>query len=219
MIPPPEQIKREIKARPAPKNMNKKTLADIENDKKQRRQATINAIKQDYEGNDKKRFPLATEKRPTIAKNDRVKEEVEAQIVKTLQFEGNRPRPMPNFDKYDANVKLNVAALKREKHLIDLEEREAKEKLDQMAMGLKDTSEFDRWKAEMNEKDEIERLEHIQKKKIEMELAREEAILARERKEKENHQLVNKMRDEMDKMMEEREINLQEIIDQKKEVI
>ena len=31
---------------------------------------------------------------------------------------------MPNFDKFEANVKLNVAALKREKHLIDLEERE-----------------------------------------------------------------------------------------------
>jgi len=31
---------------------------------------------------------------------------------------------MPNFDKNEANVKLNVAALKREKHLIDLEERE-----------------------------------------------------------------------------------------------
>jgi hypothetical protein len=37
MIPPPEQIKREIKARPFPANMNKKTLADIEADKKQRR--------------------------------------------------------------------------------------------------------------------------------------------------------------------------------------
>jgi len=37
MIPAPEQIKREIKARPAPKNMNKKTLADIEADKKARR--------------------------------------------------------------------------------------------------------------------------------------------------------------------------------------
>ena len=125
MIPPPEQIKREIKARPVPKNMNKKTLADIENDKRERRQATINAIKGDYEGNDKKRFPLATEKRPTIAKADKVKQEVEQEIVKTLKFEGNRPRPMPNFDKYDANVKLNVAALKREKHLIDKEENEA----------------------------------------------------------------------------------------------
>ncbi len=39
-----------------------------------------------------------------------------------------------------------------------------------------------------------------------MELAREEAILARERKEKENHHLVNKMRVEMDKMMDEREM-------------
>jgi hypothetical protein len=71
-----------------------------------------------------------------------------------------------------------------------------------MAMGLKDASEFNRWKQEMSEKDEIERLEHIQKKKIEMEMAREEAILARERKENENHSLVNKMRKEMDKMMD-----------------
>lgn len=107
---------------------------------------------------------------------------------------------------------MNVAALKREKHLIDKEEKEAQERLDQMAMGLKDASEFNRWKAEMGEKDEIERLEHIQKKKIEMELAREEAIMARERKEKENHTLVVKMRDQMEVMMEEREKNLGEII-------
>jgi len=50
-----------------PKNMGK-TLADIEADKKSRRQATINAIKGDYEGNIKKRFNLASEARPTIAK-------------------------------------------------------------------------------------------------------------------------------------------------------
>lgn len=44
MIPAPEQIKREIKARPMPKNMNKKTLADIEAEKKARRTATTKAI-------------------------------------------------------------------------------------------------------------------------------------------------------------------------------
>ena len=81
--------------------------------------------------------------------------------MRDLKFEGNRPRPMPNFDKMNANVKLNVAALKREKALIDQEEREVKERLDAMAMGLKDASEFNRWKTEMGEKDEIERLEHI----------------------------------------------------------
>lgn len=88
-----------------------------------------------------------------------------------------------------------------------------------MAMGLKDASEFNRWKSEMNEKDEIERLEHIQKKKIEMELAREEAILARERKEEENHQLVNKMRVDMDRMMEQRENDLEEVMAYKKDMI
>ena len=45
-------------------------------------------------------------------------------------------------------------------------------------MGLKDASEFNRWQREMNEKDQVERLEFVQKKKIEMELSREEAILA-----------------------------------------
>ena len=57
-------------------------------------------------------------------------------------------------------------------------------------MNLRDEKEYERWKTEMNEKEEIERIEHIQKKKIEMELAREEAIQAQKRKEKENKVLV-----------------------------
>jgi len=77
MIPPPEQIKREIKARPFPKAAHKKTLEDFEADKKQRRQATINAIKGDYENNPKKRFVLSSEARPTINKFGKVQEEVE----------------------------------------------------------------------------------------------------------------------------------------------
>lgn len=126
---------------------------------------------------------------------------------------------MPNFDKKEANVKLNVAALKREKYLIDKEEIEQETRLAEMAMGLKDASEFNRWKREMDEADEVARLEHIAKKKIEMELAREEAILAQERKEQENKQVVKKMKVDMDKRMDEREKNLDEAIAQKKEVI
>ena len=36
------------------------------------------------------------------------------------------------------------------------------------------------WKREMDERDEILKLDHIQRKKIEMELAREQAIIAQE---------------------------------------
>jgi hypothetical protein len=74
-----------------------------------------------------------------------------------------------------------VAALKREKHLIDKEEREAAQKLAMMEMGLKDASEFIRWQREMEQKDDIEKTEHIIKKKIEMELSREQAILAQKK--------------------------------------
>jgi len=37
VIPQPEAIKREVKANPVPKNMFKKTLADIEKEKEERR--------------------------------------------------------------------------------------------------------------------------------------------------------------------------------------
>ena len=88
---------------------------------------------------------------------------------------------MPDFSKNQADVKLNVAMLKREKHLIDKEEANAADLLAQMEMGLKDSSEFYRWQREMEQKDDIEKIERVQKMKIEMELAREQAIIAREK--------------------------------------
>jgi len=49
MIPLPQVIKREIVANPVPKNLNRVSLADVENDKKMRRQATTDAIRREYE--------------------------------------------------------------------------------------------------------------------------------------------------------------------------
>lgn len=145
MIPLPEAIKREVKANPVPKNLNKTSLADIDKEKKQRRQATIDAIRKEYEANEKQRFALATEKLPGSSQQEKLKEEREKQLTKEHKFQGVKAKPAPDFTKNEAVVKLNAAALKREKHLIDLQDREAAEKLAQMEMGLKDASEFTRW--------------------------------------------------------------------------
>ena len=83
---------------------------------------------------------------------------------------------MPDFEKKEAVVKLNSAAVMREGFQLKKAEEQEKKILKDFEMNLRDEQEFERWKKEMNEKEEIERLEHIQKKKIEMELAREEAI-------------------------------------------
>ena len=85
---------------------------------------------------------------------------------------------MPNFEQHQAEVKLNIAMLKREKHLIDKEESQEAEHLRQMEMGLKDPSEFNRWQREMDRKDDIEKMEQLHKQKIQMEMARDQAIYA-----------------------------------------
>lgn len=60
MIPQPEALKREVKANPVDKKIYKKTLAEIEKEKEERRKATVEKIKKEYEENQKQKFNLAT---------------------------------------------------------------------------------------------------------------------------------------------------------------
>ena len=78
MIPVPEVIKREVVAKPVPKHLNKKSLADIQNDKEQRRKATVEAIRKEYEGNSKQKFDLATGALPSYGKVEKAQKFVEA---------------------------------------------------------------------------------------------------------------------------------------------
>jgi len=105
-------------------------------------------------------------------------------------------REVPDFNKKHAAVKLTSAAVMREGHALKKKEEQEKKILKDFEMNLRDEKEYERWKQEMDEKADIERLEHIQKKKIEMELARGEAMEAQKRKEKENKLLVEKIKEE-----------------------
>lgn len=80
VIQQPIALPREHIANPVPKNLFKKTVKDIEKDKEDRRRAKTEAIRKEYEDNAKKRFELATEKRPTIDRFDKTKEELEAKF-------------------------------------------------------------------------------------------------------------------------------------------
>jgi len=51
-------------------------------------------------------------------------------------------------------------------------------RLKDLEWNQRDETEFETWKREMDERDEVIRLDHIQRRKIEMELCREEAIIA-----------------------------------------
>jgi len=103
---------------------------------------------------------------------------IEQERDKELQFSGTKARNVPNYDKVEAPVKLTAAAVKREALALKKADEIEQKRLKDLEWNQRDETEFMTWKREMDEKEEILRIEHIQRKKIEMELSREEAILA-----------------------------------------
>lgn len=168
VIEEPQPLKREVKANPVPKNLYKKTLADIEKEKQERRKNKIELIKKEYEQGNIQPFKLKTAE--TNYDMEKVKAKFEEEERKRLQFDKKHTRQMPNFDKVDAPVKFNTAAILREGHQLTKKQMEEEKVMKDFEMNMRDESEFNRWSKEMEEKEEIERLEHMQKKKIEMEL-------------------------------------------------
>lgn len=71
----------------------------------------------------------------------------------------------------------------------------------------------------MDERDDILRIEHIQKKKIEMELSRDQAILAQQEKAHENKINAKNMKVESHKRMDERQKNAKEEFDKREKIV
>lgn len=125
---------------------------------------------------------------------NKVRERITEEEKHYLKFDQKHTIKMPDFEKIEAPVKINTAAILREDHLLQKKQEVEHQILKEYEMNMRDAAEFERWSKEMGEKDEIERLEYMQKKKIEMELARAEAIEAKEHKFKENKYNASKMK-------------------------
>ena len=68
---------------------------------------------------------------------------------------------------------MTAAAVKREALALKKAEEIEEKRLKDLVYNQRDETEFVTWKKEMDQRDEILRMDHIQRKKIEMELARE----------------------------------------------
>ena len=76
-IPQPISIEQHVVANPVPHHIFKKSLAEVEKEKEDRRKAKTEEIKKEYEENPKKRFELNTEQRPTVQKVQAAKDKAE----------------------------------------------------------------------------------------------------------------------------------------------
>lgn len=217
VIEKPIPLVREIKANPVPKAHYRRTLAEIEKEKQDRRKSKLNLIRQEYEGGSVQMFKLKTAE--TKYDINQVKERIADEEKKMLKFDMKYSNKLPDFENIEAPVKVNTAAIMREGHLLKKKQEVEHQILKDFEMNMRDGSEFNRWFSEMNEKDEIERLEHMQKKKIEMELARHEAIEAKEHKLKENMYNASKMKVESQIREDQRQSEKQVVLEVKKDLI
>ena len=168
----PMAISNQIKIKPLPlANYKKTSLKEIEEKRKEQLQIIKNNIIEKHKK--AKAFELQTDKRPTNI--EKIRDEVENKIQSTLQFDNKYMNPIKDFSKCDADVKYNEAAIIREEYLIDKKNKEEEAALNKILIEKKDSKEFERWQSEMKIKDDIIKMQEIEKRKLELELNREVA--------------------------------------------
>lgn len=102
-----------------------------------------------------------TAKRPVNL--PKIKEEVEKKREAELQFNKKYCNPPKDFSNKQAIVKYNETAILREEYLIQKKKKKEEEELNKIIIEKKDSKEFERWKREQEEKENLLRLEEIAK--------------------------------------------------------
>ena len=212
----PIAISNQIKIKPLPlANYKKTSLKEIEEKRKEQLQIIKNNIIEKHKK--AKAFDLQTDKRPTNI--EKIRDEVENKIQSTLQFDNKYMNPIKDFSKCDADVKYNEAAIIREEYLIDKKNKEEEAALNKILIEKKDSKEFERWQSEMKIKDDIIKMQEIEKRKLELELNREVASTYMQRRIQKNQIKAAEHKKQEIINMKKRAEEKAEDIRQKKEVI
>ncbi|OMJ75821.1 hypothetical protein SteCoe_24959 [Stentor coeruleus] len=127
-----------------------------------------------------------------------------------------KPRPLPNYEEKTAQIRLNAAAILREEARLKKQEEEEKKRIANFMIDMRDDREFESWQKAMRAKDEIDKIEKLQARKIEMELAREEAIEALKQKYTENKLLAAQIKEQSKNQMEDKQIEIEKDLEEKK---
>ena len=211
----PKELKNNFSMKPFPINdYNKTSLSEIEEKRKNRLELIKKDIIQKY--NNCKPFVFESEKRPTNI--EKIREEVTQKLENSLQFNKKYCNPPKDFSKISGDVNYNQTAILREDYLIEKKRKEEEENLKRILIEKTDSKDHMKWIKEMKLKDDIEKLEEIQKRKIELNLNREVATTYLQRRTRINQlkalehkkkELINsKIRDEKKKQefLEKREL-------------
>lgn len=212
---PPIQLSHKIISKPIPyEEYHKESLNKLEQKRKDRLEVIKENVIKKYEAI--KPIEFETAKRPTNL--EKIKQQVEEKMKKDLEFTPYYNAPK-DFSNEPANVKYNETAILREEYLILKKKKQEEEDLNKILIEKKDSKEYERWRREMEEKDNLLRMEEIQKRKLELELNREVAVDYYNQRIMQNKLLVAKHKEEEQIKMKEKEKQMLKELEDKKKLV
>jgi len=173
LVPLPEPIEREVKAKEVNPIIFKNSLAKIEEEDVKRKEQVKAATENKY--SEEERFRLRTEGRASDI--DKIRQQVENEKFAECTFQPDLPKPyVPSVQK--AEVSMNTAAILREDALLRNKQEKEFAILKEYESDLRDCSQFYEWQYEMRKKDQLEEQARVEQRKMEMKMARVDAMEA-----------------------------------------
>jgi len=214
LVPQPEPISREIKATKIPQSVYKTDLKSIEEQNQARRQQIHEAVQGQYRCEDE--FNLAIANR--AAELEKIREEIEAEKMKDCTFKphiNSEYRPPTEA----AEVKMTAAAILREDALIRKKQEQEYEILRQYESELRDASEFYEWQATQIAADDLAEQERVEQRKVEMQLAREQAMEMVAAMKRRNRLQAQAQQEEMAMKLHQNDLEHAADLEQKRELV
>jgi len=122
--------------------------------------------------------------------------EVEEERQKQNQFLTYHNLPK-SFAHIQANVLYNETAVLRENYNLEKAKKEEEAAIQKILIEKQDSKDFYRWKREMEENDKIKQLEEVSKRKINVELLKENCLENRQKKLIENKVMMTALKEEV----------------------
>lgn len=217
VLPEPEKISNEIKAKEVPGFLNNNTMETLYAKRREDQKVAKEQTVSKYNKNQEFQFHETKAGRPL----EEVKKEIEEKRSKELAFDSSYYNPPPDFSRYHAkvNIKDNAATILKEDSLYRKQQQKDAQILRNYEEELRDPTEYYLWQKDMRERDEIEKLKHVALRREQAKQSAEEAKYASVKQKDDNAHVASLVRHQGEVIKRQKEIEKDIEILQKQEIV
>eukprot|EP01039_Chlorochromonas_danica_P002730 gene2730-2981_t len=185
VLPEPERIVADVKAKEVPGFIHNTTLKQVTAEGRKRLEDIKAQTTAQYDSKKLFRFHKTKGVRPI----EEVRKEIEDQRAAELRFESSFYNPPPDFSS-TPDIRPTAAAILREDALYRKKQAEDAALLKKYEEELRDPTEYYRWQQEMRDKDEVEKLRYVAMRRQQAKQSAEEAKFALIKQKEDNAQVA-----------------------------